>query len=394
MKLWKGYRELVLPKTGRLALQLTEGEGFTYPLYFYIPSITRDERLLVYHRAAQGEVQLWRLELATGENCQLTHATWPDTQWRPWCTDAGRGVLDHRSVLNVVRDEAIYFDGPEVRAVNVFTLEDRHLFSLPPGREAYGQNCCTPSGRFFVYIHVPEGSMWGKPCHRAALESYDFETGKVERICTVDSAIFHVTAYDEDHLIVTHPADHPGMLLVDRRTGSICLLRDNDPGARGHPIHCHVTTQGITYEVPDIHAAGLYDPFTRARFEFPLAREMHYVHTGRDPEGKLWFFESSTSPERFDHHRIYYLRRLNEDGSGEWIDLTGDWPTFGAGQKAHFHPQLVLDRKWIMLTAGDERTGGNHIFLLDISDLPPTEGISRELLHPAGANDRVDVKLL
>lgn len=389
MELWEGYRRVTLATSGRVAVQLTNGPGFTYPLYFYIPSITQDERFLVYHRAAGGEVQLWRLTLATGENCQLTHATWPDTQWRPWCTDAGRGVLDHRSVLNVPRNEVIYFDGPEVRAVNIATLEDRHLFSLPPGRDAYGQNCCTPSGRFFVYIHVPHGSIWGKPCRGAAVETYDFHTGQIERVCTIDSAIFHVTAYDEDHFVVTHPADHPGILFVERKTGRVRLLRDHDPGAHGHPIHCQVTAQGIAYEVPEIHAAGLYDPFLRARFEFPLSPEMRYVHTGRDPAGRLWFFESSSGPDRFDHHRIYYLRRLEEDGSGQWLDLTGDWVTFGAGQKAHFHPQLTPDRQWIMFTAGDERTGTNHIWLLDVSDLPPTEGISRDLLHPAGANDRV-----
>lgn len=388
MNLWNGFRGQQAPGTGRLAVQLTEGEGFTYPLYFYVPSLTQDGRFLVYHRAAGGEVQLWRLDLATGESRQLTFASWPDTQWRPWCTDAGRGVLDHRSVLNLSRGEVIYFDGPHVHAVNILTFEDRLLFSLPPMREAYGQNCCTPSGRYFVYIHTPQGAIWGKPCRGAALEMYDFDTGAIQRLATIDSAIFHVTAYDEQHFVVTHPADHPGMLFVHADTGRVELLRDNDPGAVGHPIHCQVTELGIVYEVPEIHAAGLYDPFRHARFEFSLAPEMKYVHTGRDPLGIMWFFESSTGPDRFEHHRLFFLQRLKSDGTGQWLELTGDWPTFGAGQKAHFHPQLTPDRKWILFTAGDDRSRTNHIWLLDVSDLSPTEGINRDLLHPAGANDR------
>ena len=72
------------PETGRLVVQLTSGEGFTYPLYFYIPSITRDGKYLIYHRAAREEVQLHRLNLATGQSRQLTHGTCPDTQWKPW----------------------------------------------------------------------------------------------------------------------------------------------------------------------------------------------------------------------------------------------------------------------------------------------------------------------
>ena len=50
---------------GRRVVQLTEGEGWTYPLYFFIPSFTRDNRYLVYHLAERGELQLHRLELAT-----------------------------------------------------------------------------------------------------------------------------------------------------------------------------------------------------------------------------------------------------------------------------------------------------------------------------------------
>jgi hypothetical protein len=393
MELWSGFRRTVAPGTNRLAVQLTEGEGFTYPLYFYIPSMTADERYLIYHRAAQGQVQLYRLDLSTGESRQITFASYPDTQWRPWCTDAGVGVLDHRSVLNVVRGEVIYFDGSDVHAVNVYTLEDRLLFSLPESREAYGQNCCTPDGRWFVFITTPRGAIWGKPCHGARVMAYDMDTGQLEQLCRIDSAIFHVTAYDNEHFVVTHPADHPGMLFLDRQTGEVRLLRDQDPGARGHPIHCQVTRLGLVYEVPEIHASGLYDPFLSARFEFPLAPSMQYVHTGRDPEGLLWFYESSTAPDRFEHHRLFFLAELYEDGSGRWLELTGDWPTYGGGQKAHFHPQLTPDRNWILLTAGDPRSQTNHIWLLDVSDLAATRGITRELLSPVGANDRLPGKI-
>jgi hypothetical protein len=56
LMLSNSFRRLRAPDTGRLVMQLTGGDGFTYPLYFYIPSITRDGRYLVYHRAAGGEM--------------------------------------------------------------------------------------------------------------------------------------------------------------------------------------------------------------------------------------------------------------------------------------------------------------------------------------------------
>jgi hypothetical protein len=390
LRLAQEFRQLRAPETGRLAVQLTSGEGFTYPLYFFIPSITRDGKYLVYHRAARGEVQLHRLNLVNGESTQLTRATCPDTQWRPWCVDSGRGVLDHRSVLNVARGLVVYFDGNQVRSVNVETLEDRALFVIPEDREPYGQNCATPDGRWFVYIHTPRGSQWGEPCRDAAVVAYNFDTEEQRTLCRIDSAIFHVTAYDNRHFIVTHPADHTGMLMTDLTGGKIVPLRDGDPGVRGHLIHCHVTRRGIAYEVPEVQWSGLYDPFRRARFEFPFPDHFQYIHTGRDPEGRLWFYENSSGWDKYDVHDMHALVRLDhETGRHKWLRLTGTWPTYGGGQKAHFHPQLTPDRRWILFTGGDPRTQTNHIFLLDVSDLKDAEGISTDLLSPTGANDLV-----
>jgi len=386
------FKRMRAPETGRLVVQLTGGEGFTYPLYFFIPSITGHGKYLIYHRAARGEVQLYRLSLASGESRQLTHASCPDTQWRPWCVDSGRGVLDHRSVLNVARSLVIYFDGNEVHSVHVETLEDELLFTIPGDREPYGQNCTTPDGKWFVYIHTPRGSIWGKPCKGAAVAAYNFDTRKQRTLCRIDSAIFHVTAYDNQHFVVTHPAEHTGMLWTDLTGGNIIPLRAGDPGVRGHLVHCQVTRRGIIYEVPEVQLSGLYDPFTRRRFEFQFPGAFKYIHTGRDPEGRLWFYENSSAWDRFDVHELWALVRLNRNGDNEWLRLTGTWPTYGGGQKAHFHPQLTPDRRWILFTGGDPTTRTNHIFLLDVSDLKDSEGISTDLLSPTGANDLVPRK--
>jgi hypothetical protein len=207
-------------------------------------------------------------------------------------------------------------------------------------------------------------------------------------LCRIDSAIFHVTAYDDQHFIVTHPADHEGMMLTDLTSGRIAPLRDGDPGVQGHLIHCQVTRRGIAYEVPSARVSGLYDPFRRARFEFPYPEPFRYIHTGRDPEGRLWFYENSAAWDRFDVHDMYALVRLDhEEGNHQWLQLTGTWPTYGGGQKAHFHPQLTPDRRWIMFTGGDPRTETSHIFLLDVSDLKDSQGISTDLLSPTGAHD-------
>ncbi len=378
------FRRLEAPGTGRLAVQLTGGEGFTYPLYFYIPSITRDGKYLVYHRAARGEVQLHRLNLATAESRQLTHGTCPRTQWKPWCVASGSGVLDHRSVLNVARGLVVYFDGNDVRSVDVETLEDKLLFTMPEDREPYGQNCTTPDGKWLVYIDTPRGSIWGQPCRGAKVLAYNFDTREQRMLCTIDSAIFHVTAYDNQRFLVSHPAEREGMLMTDMTSGQIVLLRDGDPDVIGHPIHSQATSRGIAYEVPGAQLSGLYDPLTRRRFEFSFPEHFQYIHTGCDPEGRLWFYENSSAWDEFDVHDIQFLVSVDRQNGTRWMPLTGTWPTYGGGQKAHFHPRLTDDRKWILFTGGDRTTETNHIFLLDVSDLKDTEGISRELLSASG----------
>ena len=284
----------------------------------------------------------------------------------------------------------MYFDGNDVHAVDVESLEDECLFSLPPDREAYGQNCVTPDGTRLVYIHTPRGSIWGKPCQDAEVVAYHFDTREQRTLCRIDSAVFHVTAYDNRHFIVTHPAEHPGMLLTGLTSGRIEPLRDDDPNAQGHLVHCQVTQRGIVYEVPGVQLTGLYDPLTRRRFEFRLPEALQYVHTGRDPEGRLWFYENSSSWDRFDTHDMYVLVALNHrTRRHEWRQLTGTWPTYGGGQKAHFHPQLTPDRRWILFTAGDPRSRTTHMFLLDVADLQDSVGISAELLSPTGENDLI-----
>ena len=122
------FKRIKAPETGRTAIQLTYGNGFCYPMYYYIPSITSDEKYLVYHQALDGEVQLYRLEFETGASVQITHADYPESQWHIWCTDAGKGVLDHRSAVDIENNRVIYMNGNVVHVVDIDTLEDRVFF--------------------------------------------------------------------------------------------------------------------------------------------------------------------------------------------------------------------------------------------------------------------------
>ena len=390
MTIHPSFRRLQAPGTGRAMVQLTSGPGWSYPLYYYVPSITLDGRYLVHHTAHAGEVQLHRVDLTTGESLQLTHGTAPETWWRPWCSDAGTGVLDHRSALDLTRDEVIFFDGQSVRAARIADGATRDLFSMPANRMAIGQNCVTPDGKWFVYIHADRAQYQGmfhddpdyetywsrrQDCRDTRLAAFDLETGEHRTLLVMASPIHHVLAYDERHLLFCHPTSEDGMLLTDVDGGWYTHLRTQD--VHGGTI-CHFlgTGRGATYEVlsgSNGQWAGICDPFSRATFEVRLPADFGYVHTGRDPDGLLWFYEN----EGRTVHDLWLLAAHDPDGTDTWVPLTGDWPAFGDidAQKAHFHPQVVLDRQWMLVTGGDPASQTNQVFLLDISDLDVTAGI-------------------
>jgi len=380
MQLAGRFPETTAPETGRRVVKVTEGPGFCYPLYYYVPSLTPDGTL-VYHRAHDGEVQLHGVDLTTGETTQLTDATATDTHWRPWCTDPGEGVLDHRSALAVERGEVIYFDGTDVRQVDVRTGTDASLFELPEDRVAIGQNCVTPDGEWFVYIHhdrdlfervLDDGRHHSED---TALAAYHIDSGEHRTLVRINSPIHHVLPYDDEHLVFCHPATENGMLLTDLEGGRYSHLRTRDRWG-GEVCHYLATARGLAYEVLGGSAGargGLYDPFTRDRVEFELPDAFGYTHTGYDPDGKLFFYET----EGETGHELWYLERYSETGDHEWRRLVGNWPTYGGGQKSHFHPRMTPDRNWIVLVAGDGSTDTNQIYLVDIGDLSHTRDFPR-----------------
>jgi rhamnogalacturonyl hydrolase YesR len=383
------FPRIKAPGTGRAAVQLTSGAATCYPLYYFAPTLSQDGRYLVYHRYERGEVQLWRLDLQTAESVQLTRATKTDemgrADWRPWQEEPNlRGVADYRSAINQARGTVVYFDGQQARQVDLLTLKDESLFEVPADRQVQSQNCCSPDGKWFVYIVTPRGSRYGQRV-QADVTAYDFDRREQRVLFTVDHACHHVTMYDNEHFFAHHPPGHMGMCFGDLTSGTWRDLRSGDPGVQGEPCHSIATAHGIAYEVLQITPVrgGLYDPFTRRRLEWQLPREFGYTHTGWDPSGRLWFWETTGKLG----HSLWYMERLDRERGGQFRPLTGDWPTYSPGQRGHFHAQVTPDHRWILFTAGDPATKTDQVFLLDISDVKDTQGITPDLLSHTGAND-------
>lgn len=379
------FPRIACPGTGRTAVQLTSGPGYCYPLYYFIPSITADGRYMVYHWEHEGEIQLYRLDLQTAESVQLTRGTCPDAGWKPWGVDPARGILGDRSALAVARGEVVYFDGNAARAVHVESQADRPLFALSDDRFPLAQNGCTPDGQWFVYIHADRDQYMrllakqaeepgyfrhhAHECEAVALCAHHLGTGEDRTLIRINCPIHHVFAYDDRHVVFCHPpGEKLGMMWTDLKGGWYTLMRPQDE-AGGKICHYVATAKGIDYEVVQRNdgraRCGRYNPFTHARYEFEVPS---VSHVGCDPSGERFFVDAGGGC-------IRALLEHDPEGKDNWIDLAGPWKAYGKGQKTHLHPRITPDSRWIQLVGGDPASETNHIFLLDLGDVPVTAGL-------------------
>lgn len=392
MELWQGYKTETDKETGRKLIRITDGDFHCYPMYYFIPSITDDERYIIYHRMDENEVQLYSTELATGKIARITNADYKDTQWMPWCSETPPGVLDHRSAVDTKNGRVVYFNGNQVLVTPVDRCEPKELFKVPDDRLPIGQNCITPDGKWFVYIHhdretyedIASTRDWSVyyparcKSYETIVEAYGIDTGERKEVLRINSPIHHIFPYGNEHFVINHPVNENGMIFVPLEGGWYTLLRTKDYKGR-MTCHCATTERGVTYEAYQGHynvVAGITDPFTHERVEFELPKDLGYVHTGHDWKGRLFFYENMLYDEKGTTlHNMHYLDSI-ENGEPTYKKLLGHREAYiEKAQKSHFHPRMTPDRNHIILTGGCSDTKTNQIYFLDVSDLDETLGL-------------------
>jgi hypothetical protein len=381
------------PDTGRTVTRLTDGRSNSYALYYFVPSVTPDGRYLVFHSERSGEVQLYRLDLASGEIGQLTDGHTRDSGWAVWCEWHVDGIYTHLSAIHPITGEVWYFQDDDIRATNVASFANRRVGNLPPGRMPIGQAAFSPNGKWFGYIHADAASYtallrdreartkagtfsWDREHHtsfRNAVSStlvlVDTATGAQRNVITTDFHFHHVLFVDNKTILLNHPKECAGMWVIGTDGGMIRHLRPADaPGAHGAMVnHQVITERGIAYESVVYFPGGretyfgMYDPATD-RFTEALLPADGYVHVGFDPAGRFEFAESAGETHKLlaVHHQpdgsltTSLLRRLSSPAHDD--------------QRHHAHPFLAADRKRLYFTDWSPE-GFAQVCAMDIADL-------------------------
>ena len=384
---WQTTRD---PDTGRTLRRLTSAAANSYPLYYFIPSVTADGRYLIFHSERGGWVELYRLDLTDGAIVQLTEGRTRESGWAIWCQPHLRGIFNHLSALNTVRREVYYFQDEEIRATHVESLANRLVCRIA-GRIPIGQSSFSPDGRLFAFIHAGRDEFRRAFSDREALQNMgqfdsgdgddeawrntvpcviglvDTETGAYRDAMRLDYHVHHVLFLDNRHLLVNHPKNDAGMWTVALDGTGYRWLRPRD--AHGSIVHQVLTARGIFYEaVGEEQGAtrnwfGCYDPARDTHEEVLLPALPGYVHTGRDPAGRFLFFEHhGPTHELFSLHFPFVPARTRVNR----LRSMALYPRPG-GQRYHAHPFLSPDRHWLIYT--EVVDGFSQVSALDVRDL-------------------------
>ena len=377
------------PDTGRTIRQWTSAAANSYPLYYFIPSIPPENDLLVLHSERSGWVQLYKLDLATGELTQLTDGRTRDAGWAIWCEPRLRGIYNHLSALNGARREVYYFQDEEVRTTHLDTLDNRRVLSLP-GRISIGQSGFSPDGTQFAFIHADREQFnqaiadresihnMGRPFDHeswrdgvpAVVGLIDTTTGQYRDVLRLDFHVHHVFFLSNTRLLINHVHGENGMLSVNLDGSDLRTLRPrNNQGAVCHQI---ATDRGIYYEANAWENGrrrvwfGRYDLATDAYDEI-LLPNVGYVHTGNDPAGRFLFFENHDSENHVgERHQLLTLHHPRDPAARE-LRLLRTLPPIGRGQRFHAHPFLGPARRWLYYT--EVIDGFAQVCALDVADL-------------------------
>jgi hypothetical protein len=382
--------------TGRRLRRLTDGGSNAYPLYYFTPSVTPDGRYFVFHSERSGKVQLYRLDLATGDIGQLTDGQTRDAGWAIWCEWHLDGIYNHLSAIHPMTGEVFYFEAAEIRATDVASFANRLVARLPPGRTPIGQAAFSPDGRWFGYIHADEEKFrallsqrevetragrfdWDRDHHNvfrnalgATLALLDTATGAQQAVIETDFHFHHVLFVDNDTILLNHPKGCAGMWVVGRDGRGVRQLRRAEAtGAHGAEVnHQVVTARGIAYEAVgpggnDTRATwfGIYDPRTDT-WEESLLPVSGYAHVGFDPAGRFGFVENAGA-----RHELLAVHPAARAGEPLRLELLRTLASPAHDdQRHHAHPFLASDRRTLYFTDWSPR-GFAQICALDVADL-------------------------
>lgn len=375
---WRTYAD---PATGRRVTQLTGSDAEDYHLYFYNPSVTADGQYLIFYSERTGISNLFRLHLGTGEIVQMTDAPSARAEYWPFTT-AVSGVGACLAALGSGGREVFYFVGNDLYAVEIGSLRQRHLLTLPADRRPSMLNA-NVRGDTLVFATWDEALFADRSRRAYAGEQFPDErffqetTSTINRVDAATGRVREVLRREKfwiNHVLI-HPLD-PDVIEFchEYRPEPDRMWRLDVSSGECRPMPGQ--GPGDWYEHEFWNAAG----------------DRVYFHGGSQPDNTHgfcgWCAPDGSRYEHFHHHtpsRAYGHYNLHPDGDmvtdGEAqpgcisrVRLRGgrqvfevlcrhDSYRYGDDQRCHPHPSFTPDGRQVVFTSN--RSGSSNVYLVD-----------------------------
>ncbi|GAB3413031.1 TolB-like translocation protein [Flindersiella endophytica] len=360
--------------------QVTTGPAAHYLPYFYNPPLDPGARRLIHIESHDGEEQVWRLDVATGEAVRLTAARGADQNWAPYIRDGVRGIRPH-FVAWTQPDwtRVLYWEGNELRAVHVDTLADELLHRLRDGIVPAVPHC-SPQG-WVAWGYQPEAAQErlrqgaGVPDLADELRSgcgfcvFDLVSG--EPVLDIETPFWpnHVTA-SPDHrwILYCHEGawNEQRMYLYDVARGTSAPLRVQDDGAAlGHEFWISPTHVDYHGHKDGRGLVGVIDVVSGEYVERPSPPPGTdsggdlYGHFHASPDNRFVVTDGEVTTDRIS------IAPLEGDELRFAPVCEHGWPR-RLDQRRHPHPHWHSGGGFITFTGHPEPGGPSQVFLVEV----------------------------
>ncbi|MFW6107283.1 MAG: oligogalacturonate lyase family protein [bacterium] len=353
--------------------QLTDYLGHSHHLYFTNPGWFAEGRKLLFGSDRENRTNLFAVDLASGEIAQLTDL-------EPVPPPHATSFL--ATCVNPTRDEAYFWHGRSLVALDLGSLELRPLWQMPEGFRRSMLNC-TADGRFVcagLFEDLSEGfridtgrgyigfaETWAaRPLSRIVRVATDGSGG--ETVWEERSWIGHVNTSPTQAHLLTFCHEGPWNK-VDNRIWGFDLAT-----ARAWPIRPREGREAVGHE-------------------YWLADGIHVAYHGRWPDGRKCF--GRVRYDDTDRLEVSFPHETGHMHSNDFRLLVGDgapyvrlWRWNGEGfdgprilaehrssmhiQKVHVHPRFSPEGRHVVYTS--DRAGYGNVYQAPVPDfeaLPP-----------------------
>jgi oligogalacturonide lyase len=358
-------------RTGRRTVQLTAHPSIHHHLYFLTPSLTPDERQVIFCSYRSGRAEYYAAGFPNGEIRRLTD----------------EGVQGYSGALSQDGGELFYTSGPCIRAVALATGATRTVAEYPGAQ--LGECSLSADGRWLVTAQ--------RTAEGFGLAVAATDVSSATTILRIARTIIHPQFHPSDPNLIEYAQDPAPRMWTIRRDGSenTCLYEHgNDEflvhetflGAAGDELivarwpHALRRFNLQTRTFRDIagfnawHLAASRDgrrvlcdtvhPDTGLQLvDVETGRRQTLCYPESSCQGSQWRRDRYALAEDFAAAR----QAAEREASLSWMEMKAD--TVYGPQWTHPHPSFSPSERWVTYTS--DRSGYPQVYAVELGEAPP-----------------------